>query len=68
MCVKIDNQKLDLALARRCLNMRDLRREKNVSQQTLTRIRHGEEVLPKTVGCIAMALGVDPEEIVEANN
>jgi len=63
--MKINNQKLDLALARKCLNMRDLRSNKNVSPQTLTRIRRGEEVLPKTVGCIAAALGVDPEEIIE---
>lgn len=63
--MKISNRKLDLALARKCLNMRDLRKDKNVSQQTLTRIRQGEEVLPKTVGCIATALGVDPKEIIE---
>lgn len=63
--MKVSNRKLDLALARKRMNLRDLRGNKIVSQQTLTRIRQGEEVLPKTVGYIASALGVDPKEIIE---
>lgn len=61
--MKIDNHKLDLLLAKRCMNLRDLRTE--TSPQTLTRIRRGEDVLPATLGRIAKALGVDPVEILK---
>ena len=60
--MKIDNHKLDLLLAKRCMNLRDLR--VGTSPQTLTRIRRGEDVLPATLGRIAKALGVDPAELI----
>nr|WP_317413732.1 helix-turn-helix transcriptional regulator [uncultured Solibaculum sp.] len=60
--MKIDNKKLDLLLAQRCMNLRDLRQ--GTSPQTLTRIRRGEEVLPATVGRIAKALEVDPADLI----
>lgn len=60
--MKIDNKKLDLLLAQRCMNLRDLRQ--GTSPQTLTRIRRGEEVLPATVGRIAKALGIDPADLI----
>ena len=44
--MKIDTKKLDLLLARRCMSLRDLR--ESASSQTLTRIRRGENVNPKT--------------------
>lgn len=61
--MKIDNHKLDLLLAKRCMNLRDLRT--GTSPQTLTRIRRGEDVLPATLGRIAKALGVDPAELLK---
>ena len=61
--MKIDNHKLDLLLAKRCMNLRDLRT--GTSPQTLTRIRRGEDVLPATLGRIAKALGVDPADIIK---
>lgn len=64
--MKIDNQKLDLHLARQCKSLRDLR--DGCSSQTLRRIRHGEDVTPKTVGRIAKALGCDPVDILEGGN
>lgn len=60
--MKIDTARLDLILARRCMNTADLR--EGTSPQTLKRIYHGAEVKPKTVGRIASALGVDPAEII----
>lgn len=62
--MKVSNLRLDLALARQKKSLRELRGE-GVSPQTLTRIRRGEEVKPKTVGFIAAALGIDPAEIIE---
>ena len=62
--MKIDNSKLDIELARRCMVLTALRSD-GVSPKTITRIRKGETVKPVTVGKIAKALGVDPTKIVE---
>lgn len=62
--MRIDTRKLDLILARRCINLRDLRGD-GLAPNTLTRIKRGEDVLPATLGRIAKALGVDPTEIME---
>ena len=64
--MKIDNRKLELALARKCKSMSDLR--DGSSPQTLRRIMNGEEVKPKTVGRIALALGCDVADILEGGN
>jgi len=62
--LKIDNRKLDLVLARQRKSLRELRTE-GVSPQTLTRIRRGEDVKPKTAGGLAAALGVDVLDIIQ---
>lgn len=62
--MKINNRKLELILARRCMVMSALRGN-GLSPQTITRIRNGADVKPVTVGKIAKALGVDPVEIIE---
>ena len=61
--MRIDLQKLDLCLARRCMSETELR--KGTSPQTLQKIRRGLEVKPKTVGIIANALQVDVTDIIE---
>lgn len=61
--MKINNQKLDMILARRCMSRCDLR--DGTSPQTLMRIKKGFDVKPKTAGRIALALGVDVTEIIE---
>lgn len=61
--MKIDLTKLDIALARECKTISDLRG--GVSPQTLARVKRGEEVKPRTIGKIARALGVDVTEIME---
>lgn len=61
--MKIDAGKLNIALARNCKSMRDLRSA--VSPHTLYRISQGEAVTPRTLGKIARALGVDVTEIME---
>lgn len=61
--MKIDNRKLNLLLAERCMNLRDLRA--GTSSQTLTRIRRGEDVLPATAGKIARALNVNVIDILK---
>ena len=60
--VKIDIRKLDMLLAQRCMNARNLRN--GTSPQTITRIRQGADVRPATAGRIAHALGVNVSEIL----
>lgn len=62
--MKVDNHKLDLLLAERCLSITELR-SKSLSPQTLTRIRRGEDVKPKTVGRLAAGLGVPVADIIK---
>lgn len=61
--MRIDNNRLNRLLAKRCMNLRDLRAV--TSSNTLTRVRRGEDVLPATIGRIARALDVDPEEPIQ---
>lgn len=61
--MKVDSNKLDIALARRCKSLQELRGN-GLSPQTLTRIRRGEDVRPKSIGALAAALGVDVTEIL----
>lgn len=63
--MKINKQKLDLALARKCWNQRDLHKSGNVSAQTILNLNKGKNILPATAGKIAAALGVDVTEIIE---
>lgn len=65
--MKINNRKLDIELARRCISLMALRGN-GLSPQTLTRIRNGKDVKPVTVGKIAKTLGVDPAEIIEVED
>ena len=62
--MKIDNHKLNLLLAERCMSITELRC-KGLSPQTLTRIRRGEAVKPKTAGKLAVGLGVPVVEIIQ---
>jgi DNA-binding Xre family transcriptional regulator len=62
--MKISKSKLNLALARKQWNQRDLR-DNAVSSQTILNLNKGKSVLPATAGKIAAALGVDVTEIIE---
>jgi len=63
--MRIDKRKLDIALARKHWNQRDLRNNAIVSAQTILNLNKGKSVLPATVGKIAAALGVDVTDIVD---
>ena len=63
--MKISKNKLNIALARKCWNQRDLRDNAVVSSQTVLNINNGKSVMPATVGKIAAALGVDVTELIE---
>lgn len=61
--MKIQKDKLEVALARACMNARDLRND-GISSNTIVRAMRGEELTSKTVGKIARTLGVDVLEII----
>lgn len=63
--MKISKSKLNIALARKRWNQRDLRDNAIVSAQTILNLNKGKSVMPATVGKIAAALGVDVTEIIE---
>lgn len=63
--MKISKNKLEIVLARKCMNARDLR--VITSPQTISRARNGKDIGTKTVGKIARYLGVDVSEIIETN-
>ena len=63
--MKIDNKKIDIAMADACLTMSELSKQSGVNIVTLTRLRKGtQETRPKTVGKIAKALDVSVEDII----
>lgn len=63
--MQISKSKLNIALARKQWNQRDLRDNAIVSAQTILNLNKGKSVMPATVGKIAAALGVDVTEIIE---
>lgn len=63
--MKISKSKLNITLARKQWNQRDLRDNAIVSAQTILNLNKGKSVMPATVGKIAAALGVDVTEIIE---
>ena len=62
--MKISKSKLDLALARQCKSLTDLRMD--FAPNTLARINNGEELRTKTVGQLAKLLNCDPADLVES--
>lgn len=62
--MKIDPNKMEIALARQCMDMQSLY-TRGISSQTVFRLKHGGELRPKTVGRIAKLLEVDPTEIIQ---
>ncbi len=63
MKLKVDKNKLDIVLARRCKSLHDLRG--NFSPGTLVKINQGAEVKAKTVGRLSQLLDCDPVDIIE---
>lgn len=63
--MKIDNKKLDIAIACACITVNELSKQSGVNIVTLTKLRSTHEVMPKTVGKVAKALNISVEEIIE---
>ena len=63
--MKANKEKLNLAMARACMNPQDLARAAQMPPQTVNGFIRGRSVRPATAGKIARALGVDVAEILE---
>lgn len=64
--MKANKRKLELALARSCMNTADLVCVAAMPEPTVKKVLRGYSVRPVTLGRIAKALGIDPAEIVDA--
>ncbi|WP_217959735.1 helix-turn-helix domain-containing protein [Acutalibacter muris] len=63
--MKADRKKLELAMARACMNSADLPAAAGLPRPTVQNVIVGKSVRPATLGKVARALGVDPEQILE---
>lgn len=63
--MKVDRRKLELAMARACMESRNLPSAAGLPRPTVQNAIVGKSVRPATLGRIAKALGVDPEELIQ---
>lgn len=63
--MKADRKKLELAMARACMESRDLPAAAGLPRPTVQNAITGKSVRPATLGRIAKALGVDPAALIE---
>ena len=60
-----DKSKLQLAMARACMNPQDLAKAAGMPPQTLNGVLRERSARPGTIGRIAKALGIDVAEIIK---
>ena len=63
--MKTNRKKLELAMARACMNTDELTKVASVPRPTLNNVITGRGIRPATIGKVAKALGVDVAEIIE---
>lgn len=63
--MKVNRKKLQIAMARACMNSADLPAAAGLPRPTVHNAIVGKGVRPGTLGRIAKALNVDPAEILE---
>jgi transcriptional regulator with XRE-family HTH domain len=64
--MNVNQRRLQLAMARACMNVGELSMASNVARATITRILcHQNTARYSTVGKLAKALGVDVTELTE---
>lgn len=63
--MKADRKKLELAMARACMNSKDLPAAAGLPGPTVANVIVGKSVRPATLGRVAKALKVDPADIIE---
>ena len=63
--MKANRKKLQIAMARACMNSSDLPAAAKLPKATVQNVITGRNIRPATIGKIAKALGVDPVDIIE---
>lgn len=63
--MKVDRTKVELAMARACMNPQNLAKAAQMPAQTVNGALRGRSIRPATMGRIAKALGVDVTEIIK---
>lgn len=63
--MKVDRKKLELAMARACMNPQDLAKAAEMPPQTVNGVLRGRSVRPATLGRVARALQVDVIDIIK---
>lgn len=63
--MKADRQKLEVAMARACMNTDDLQKSAEMPRPTVNNVISGKSVRPATLGKIAKALNIDVTELIE---
>ena len=63
--MRVNRKKLELAMARACMNSADLPTATGLPRSTVQNAIVGKGVRPGTLGKIAKALNVDPAEIMK---
>lgn len=63
--MKASRKKLEVAMARACMNAEDLQKKADMPRPTLNNVVTGRNVRPGTIGRIAKALDVDVIELLD---
>lgn len=63
--MKADKKKLKLAMARACMNSKNLPEAARIPTSTVANVIMGKNVRPATLGRVAKALGIDVAEILD---
>lgn len=66
--MKLDKNKLDIAMARVCISACDLCKMAGVSRPNLHKMHKGGNCQPRTIGKIAKVLNVDVLDILKIDN
>ncbi len=66
--MRLDKSKVQIAMARECMNPYDLCRTASITYQTYQRVvSKGQTCKPATIGKIAKALNVKVEDLIEGS-
>ena len=63
--MKVNKKKMQIALARKCMSLSVAAKVAVMPYHSVLNAQKGRGISPVTLGKIARALGVDPEEIVD---
>lgn len=63
--MKVNRQKLELAMARACMDTADIQKTTGMPRPTVNNVVSGKNVRPGTMGRIAKALSTDVAEIID---